>query len=177
MRGRQRTRRCTTTEAAHVSRDAKLLQRPRQVSLVFDGQNMARITIEDFDATRHGNPMWYIDDAQRERYLRAPTIVPYKVCLVDVCGFTFVFHSLPQLRLCLEYYLQAHQPSSRLPVYDKNFGGDHWETQRWFEKLPQYLLEMPKRTKVVAALKKALDEYFRVPGAETGTPKKTLHEW
>ena len=138
---------------------------------------MARITIEDFDAMRHGNPMWYIDDAQRKRHQRAPTIVPYKVCLVKVCGFTFIFHSLPQLRLCLEYYSLEHQPSSRLPVYDKNLGGDHWETQRWFEKLPQFLLEKPKRVKVIAALKKALEVYSKVPNAETGTPKKPLHEW
>jgi hypothetical protein len=140
-------------------------------------QKMARITIEEFDATSHGNPMWYIDDAQRERHNRAPTLVPYKVCLVDVCGFTFVFHSLLQLRLCLEYYSQDLQPSSRLPVYDKNLGGDHWESQRWFEKLPQYLLEKPKRSKVVAALTKALVEYSRIPGAETETPKKPLNEW
>jgi hypothetical protein len=133
---------------------------------------MAHITIEDYDATRHGNPMWYVDDAQRERHQRAPTIIPCKVCLVNVCGFTFVFHSLPQLRLCLDYYSEEHHPSSRLPI----LGGDHWEFQRWFEKLPQFLLEKPKRSKVIAALKNTLEEYSRVPGAETGTPKKPLHE-
>ena len=138
---------------------------------------MARITIEDFDAMRHGNPMWYIDDAQRERHQRAPTIVPYKVCLVSVCGFTFVFHSLPQLRLCLKYFSLEHHPSSRLPVYEENLGGDHEETQRWFEKLPQFLLEKSKRLKVVAALKNALKQYSEVPEAETGTPKKPLYEW
>jgi len=138
---------------------------------------MARVTIEDYDPSRHGNPMWYIDDAQRERYNRAPTTVPYKVCLVDVCGFTFVFYSLPQLRLCQEYYSQEHPPSSRLPVYDKTLGGDHWQAQRWFEKLPQYLLEKPKRSKVIVAFTKALHEYSRVPEAETGTPKKPLNAW
>ena len=35
-------------------------------------------------------------------------------------------------------------------------GGDHWEYQRWFELLPMYLLEEPKRRKVVAALSEAL---------------------
>jgi hypothetical protein len=133
---------------------------------------MARITIEDFDAMRHGNLMWYIDDAQRERYQRAPMIVPYRVCLVSGCGFRFIFHSLPQLRLYLEYYSLEHQPSSRLPV-----GGDHWESQRWFDKLPQFLLEKPKRLKVVAALRKALERYSEMPEAETGTLKKPLHEW
>src|SRR5207302_2347987 len=112
-----------------------------------------------------------------KRHGRAPTIVPYKVCVVSVCGFMFEFHSLAQLRLCLEYYSQKHHPSSRLPVYDKNLGGDHGETQRWFEKLPQFLLEKPKRSKVVAALTKALNAYSQVPEADTGTPKRTLHEW
>jgi hypothetical protein len=132
---------------------------------------MARITMEDFDSTRHGNLMWYIDDAQRKRFARAPAVVLYKVCLVDVCGFRFVFHSLAQLRLCREYYSQEHQPSSRLAVYDKNLGGDHWEFQRWFEKLPQYLLEKPKRAKVVAASTQALDEYSQAPG-----PKRALRK-
>jgi hypothetical protein len=71
--------------------------------------------------------------------------------------------------MCLDYYSKEHQPSSRLPVYDENLGGDHFEAQRWFEKLPQYLLEKPKRARVVAALEKALKEYSRVPEAETGT--------
>ena len=138
---------------------------------------MARITFEDYDPLRHGNPMWYIDDAQRERHQRAPTIIRYKVCLVNVCGFTFVFHSLLQLRLCLEYYTKEHQPSSRLPVYDQNLGGDHWESQRWFEKLPQYLLAKSKRSKVISALKQALEAYSKIPEADTRTPRKPLHEW
>jgi hypothetical protein len=138
---------------------------------------MARITIEDYDSTRHMNSMWYIDDAQRERYFRAPTLTPYKVCLVDVCGFTFVFHSLLQLRVCLEYYTQEHHPSSRLPVYTENLGGDHNEMQRWFEKLPQFLLEKGKRAKVVAALERGLEEYSKHATAETGTERKALHQW
>ncbi len=107
----------------------------------------------------------------------APTLVPWKVCLVNVCGFTFTFHSLNQLRLCLDYYSREHHPSSRLQVYDQTLGGDHHETQRWFEKLPQYLLEKPKRQKVVAALQEALEEFSKVPGAETGTAMKPLYEW
>src|ERR1051325_4971029 len=137
---------------------------------------MARISIEDFDVHRHRNPMAYIDNAQSLRHHRAPTLIPYKVCLVNVCGFTFLFHSLPQLRLCLDYYSKGHHPSSRLPVSSGNFGGDHCETQRWFEKLPQYLLNKPKRAKVIAALQKGLEEYSRVPQAETGTPQKPLDE-
>lgn len=138
---------------------------------------MARIMIEIYDPARHRNPMWYVDDVQRVHHDRAPKIISYKVCLVRVCGFTFTFHSLTQLELCLKYYELENQPSSRLPVYQKNLGGDHWETQRWFEKLPMYLLEKPKRVKVVAALKKALKTYAQVPEAWTGTPPGDLFKW
>jgi hypothetical protein len=31
-----------------------------------------------------------------------------------------------------------------------------WEVERWFERLPMYLLEEPKRQKVLKALSKAL---------------------
>ena len=137
---------------------------------------MARISIEEYDRRRHGNPMWYIDDAQRDRHERAPTLFPYKVCLVTVCRFTFVFHSLTQLRLCLDYYSREHHPSGRLPVYTGYLGGDHHETQRWFEKLPQYLLEKPKRAKVVSALQRALAEYSKVPEAETGAVANPLYK-
>jgi len=138
---------------------------------------MARITIEPYDPARHRNPMWYIDSVQQVRHNRAPTIIPCKVCLVRVCGFTFTFHSLTQIQLCLAYYELEHQPSSRLPVYQENLGGDHWETQRWFEKLPMYLLEKPKRGKVVAALKKAMKIYAQLPEARTGTPPGDLFKW
>jgi hypothetical protein len=33
---------------------------------------------------------------------------------------------------------------------------DHWEAHRWLERLPMYLLEEPKRKKVVKALNQAL---------------------
>jgi hypothetical protein len=32
-----------------------------------------------------------------------------------------------------------------------------WEVERWFERLTMYLLEEPKREKVVKALREALD--------------------
>lgn len=137
---------------------------------------MAKITVEDYDPWRHHNHMWSIDDAQRERHLRAPTIIPYKVCLVTVCGFTFIFHSVCQLRSCHEYFSAEHHPLSRLPIYTENLGGDHLEMQRWFEKLPQYLLSKPKRKKVLAALVRALDEYSKIPEAETGTALKPLFD-
>jgi hypothetical protein len=94
-----------------------------------------------------------------------------------VCSFTFIFHSVEQLGLCLDYYRRKHQPSGRLPVYAENYGGDHWEMQRWFEQLPQYLLEKPKRVRVVKALEQGLQKYSEFASAKTGTKTKKLYDW
>lgn len=138
---------------------------------------MPQIKIEPFDPMRHGNPMWYIDDAQRKRYWKSPTLTNYKVCSVTVCSFTFIFHSVEQIEMCLGYYLATRHPSSRLPVYTDNLGGDHNETQRWFERLPQYLLEKPKRLKVIKALEQAMREYSQIPSARTGTKPNPAFNW
>lgn len=118
--------------------------------------------------------MRWVDNEQMERHERSGGLSPYKVCLVDVCGFQFGFHSVLQIELCLAYYQRGIHPTSRLPVYTKNLGGDHWETQRWFEKLPMVLLEKSKRPKVIAALTRALAEYRVEPGAITSTQKPPL---
>lgn len=74
-----------------------------------------------------------------------------------VCSFKFVFHTVQQLRACLDYYSKKIHPTSRIP-FEKlgDYGGDNSECQRWFDRLPMHLLEEPKRRKVVAALEKAL---------------------
>jgi hypothetical protein len=71
---------------------------------------------------------------------------------VAVASFTFRFVSIAQIRDCLFYYEQKTHPSSRILTS----GGDHWEFERWFERLPMYLLEDAKRAKVVKALRRAL---------------------
>ena len=121
--------------------------------------------------------MWYIDDAQQKRYWKSPTLSDYKVCLVTVCSFTFIFHSTEQIKMCLGYYRAKHHPSSQLPFNTQNIGGDHWEAQRWFEKLPKYLLEKPKRQKVIKALEQALAKYSEVPSAQTGTKPNPVFSW
>ncbi len=84
------------------------------------------------------------------------SLVPREVWFVRVCSFTFEFQTMEQLEACLAYYKQKIHPTSRVP--EEHFG-DHWEAQRWFERLPMYLLEEPKRMKVVAALEKGLHEW------------------
>lgn len=113
---------------------------------------MATIWKEQFDPVRHHDRMWAVLVTPSPD----PNLVPQWVYFVRVCAFTFAFHSLHQIAACLHYYSQKIHPSSRLPVYTENLGGDHMETQRWFERLPMYLFEEPKRRKVVKALTDAL---------------------
>jgi hypothetical protein len=86
------------------------------------------------------------------------TLRPVNVWRVKVCSFTFTFDSIEQLEQYLDYYSGKIHPTSRIPREElPNYGGDQGETQRWFERLPMYLLEEPKRKKVVVALTKAAE--------------------
>ena len=64
----------------------------------------------------------------------------------------------------MKYYEKKTHLSSRISA--KTIAGElgedwralrGWEVERWFERLPIYLLEEPKRQKVVKALREALD--------------------
>lgn len=72
--------------------------------------------------------------------------------LVTVASFTFQFFTMHQVRDCLAYFDRKTHPTSRQSIGS----ADHWEAQRWFERLPMYLLEESKRKKVVKALNHAL---------------------
>jgi hypothetical protein len=82
---------------------------------------------------------------------------------VNVCSFTFRFVNLQQLQLCLAYYQRKTHPTSRLPFssiqYFVETGQRGWEVERWFERLPQYLLENGKRERVCSALEKAYRDW------------------
>jgi hypothetical protein len=91
-------------------------------------------------------------------------LIPLPVIVVRVASFTFRFESIQQLRECIKYYQQKTRPSSRVAAKTiaAELGEDwrtlrSWEVERWFERLPMYLLEEPKRQKVVKALCKALE--------------------
>ena len=115
---------------------------------------MAQIWSEPFDAYKHQNRMLEVPAVTGEQH-RAPTLLRRDVYFVRVCGFTFEFHSIEQLRACLAYYAQKIQPSSR-----QNIGAaDHWECERWFERLPLFLREEPKRVRAVKALEEAVQKF------------------
>lgn len=111
---------------------------------------MAKVWKEELDWSRHQNKM----DAPVERRPEL-NFVPQWVFFVRVCSFTFEFHTLNQIAECLAYYSQKTHPSSRVGIGS----ADHWEAQRWFERLPMYLMEEPKRQKVVKALATALEQF------------------
>jgi hypothetical protein len=81
---------------------------------------------------------------------------PYTTWYVRVCSFTFVFTNIQQLEACLEFFSQKTRPSSRIPYRNLkpylDAGLRGWEVQRWFDRLPMYLLEESKRQKVIKAL-------------------------
>ena len=123
-----------------------------------------KIWSERYDEERHYNPMGWkgeepLPSAGSVRYWQVVPRPGHKVVFVQVCGFTFEFHGREQVEACREYYARKVLPSRRLPVYTQNLGGDHWETQRWFDRLPLYLREEPKRQKVVKVLEQALSQW------------------
>jgi hypothetical protein len=115
---------------------------------------MAQIWSEPFDGLKHRDQMSGVESSTSDHY-RASTLLQKRVFFVRVCSFTFQFHSLQQVQACLDYYDRKLQPSSRC-----NIGAmDHWECEHWFEKLPLFLREEPKRQKVIKALRNALETF------------------
>jgi hypothetical protein len=91
------------------------------------------------------------------------SLLPRHVILFRVASFAFRFETIERLRECVNYYEKRTHPSSRIATrkLKAEFGKDWrelrgWDVERWFERLPMYLLEEPKRQKVLKALSKAL---------------------
>ena len=96
----------------------------------------------------------------KRRLRRAETLDQHAVLFVRVCGFTFEFHTVEQLRACRAFYATKLHPSSRSHAAAEAVANDRvtwrWEVERWFERLPLYLREESKRVEVAAALDDAL---------------------
>jgi hypothetical protein len=89
---------------------------------------------------------------------------PHSAIVVRVASFAFRFETIEQLRECIKYYQQKIRPSGRIAAKTiaSSLGEDWrelrgWDIERWYERLPMYLLEEPKRQKVLKALHKALE--------------------
>ncbi|HEX7730937.1 MAG TPA: hypothetical protein VF392_18035 [Terracidiphilus sp.] len=101
-------------------------------------------------------PLWQVRQTK--------SLLPRDMIVVEVASFTFRFIDANQLRQCLAYYQEKIHPSSRVSATKlaSELGEDWreqrgWEVERWFERLPMYLLEEPKRLKVIKALTRALN--------------------
>ena len=129
---------------------------------------MAQFWTENFDPKRHSDKMQdftHLPGVPREQYSRAPTLQRYPVYFVRVCGFTFEFHSIEQLKVCLEFFSKKVRPSSMIHFKkeDRSIHWLHWVCQRWFERLPMQLLEERRRIRIAPALKKALENFQKKP--------------
>ncbi|MGO9842024.1 MAG: hypothetical protein ACLPZF_12645 [Candidatus Acidiferrales bacterium] len=98
-----------------------------------------------------------------ERHDGKASLVLQHVIVVRVASFAFRFENVERLRECIKYYERKTHPSSRIAA--KRLAADlgenwrelrGWDVERWFERLPMYLLEEPKRQKVLKALSRAL---------------------
>jgi hypothetical protein len=135
---------------------------------------MAQIWSETYDPERHRDKMHdvsKIPGVPTEQYWRAPTLQRYPVYFVRVCGFTFEFHSIQQLEVCLAFFAQKVRPSSmiRFSDSDRRIQWLHWVCQRWFDRLPMQLLEERRRVRIVPALKTALTQ-FKIEGGHAIRP-------
>lgn len=130
------------------------LSRHRGIGSLAVITNMAQIWSEPFDWTKHQDQMFGVESSTADHH-RAPTLLQRQVYFVRVCSFTFQFHSPQQIQACLDYYNRKIQPSSRRDIGT----ADHWECERWFERLPLFLREESKRQRVVKALRDALNKF------------------
>ena len=111
---------------------------------------MAKIWKEELDTARHSNKI----DAPVSYSPKIGGLAAW-VYFVRVCSFTFEFHSIEQIKLCLAHFQKKIHPSSRIDIA----GADSWEVQRWYERLPMYLFEESKREQVEKALRSAIKEF------------------
>jgi hypothetical protein len=123
---------------------------------------MATYWTEQFNPEIHRNHMWGSEcDVPEHCDLR---LDPRLVYFIRVCSFTFEFHSIGQIKQCLGYYNKKIHATSILSseiLKTGTCGGDHGETQRWYERLPQKLLKESKRKKVVIALEHSLNLFMK----------------
>jgi hypothetical protein len=112
---------------------------------------MARWWTEPLDPNRHRDFMSTCHIGGLPIEPPRDRLIERRVYFVEVAGFTFQFASLDQLSEALTYFEAKVHRSSRVPDVSLEH---YW--QRWFERLPQWLSEEPRKTRVVAGLSRAL---------------------
>lgn len=115
---------------------------------------MARWWSEPLDTARHRDFMCTTHVGGMAIEPPGDRLIERRVYFVEAVGFTFQFASLDQLRDTLRYFERRVHPSSRKPGIELEH---YW--QRWFERLPQWLSEEPRRVRVVSALSRAIQAF------------------
>jgi len=117
---------------------------------------MARIWTETFNPKRHADKM---RDASRP--VEGPLPQRYPVYIVATLGFTFEFHTIQQIEVCLRFFSQKVRPESMMQFLDsdRHIFELHAVSPRWFQELPLPLLEEHRRLEIAAALTKALRRF------------------
>jgi hypothetical protein len=128
---------------------------------------MARIWTETFNPKRHADKM------RAASVPTVPALQRHSVYFVSVTGFTFEFHNIQQLEVCLRFFSQKVRPESMMQFLDtdRHILELHAISPRWFQELPLPLLEEHRRLEIAAALTKALRR-FRAGTGITPVRKK-----
>ena len=156
-------------------RHGSLMQRD-EVHASIEETIVARFWKERYASSRHSNKMkgecdgvYQCDCGLTPR----DNLLVQWVYFVNVCQFDFQFLSLRQLEVCLEYFRKKFPGSSRISIG----AADHWEVQRWFERLPKGLRREPNRLKIVKALERALTAFTtrQATGGRTYRPSEGKH--
>lgn len=111
---------------------------------------MPRIWTEIADSKRHVD---YLSDwTVGGRSVGTPTdnLKRRKVLLVEVCQFTFQFHSQHQLKEAVEFFSKTIHPSG----LERGVNLEHY-WQPWSQRLPKGMTSRSRRVRVLAALQNA----------------------
>lgn len=125
---------------------------------------MARWWKERYDPALHRNNMWDVSHDGHQHHVDGSaksSNITQHVVMVQVEQFTFEFLSLGQLKDCIQYLAAEHHASSR--IQEGIGAADHWEVQRWYERLPRYLFSATRRPRVLKALRAALGQFSNDP--------------
>ena len=112
---------------------------------------MARIWTETADPRKHVDFMGDWSMGGIPVRLARDNLLRHKVLFVEVCSFTFQFHSREQLVEAVEFFSRTIHPSSRKPGFIHEH---YWHP--WHQRLPKGMTARTRRLRVLAALEKAV---------------------
>lgn len=111
---------------------------------------MPRIWTEQVDPKRHTDYMSDWSVGGRPVQVPRDNLLRRNVLLVEVCKFTFQFHSQEQLVQAIEFFSKSIHPSSRQSGMELEH---YWHP--WSQRLPKGMTSTSRRMRVLDALRKA----------------------